>query len=394
MSKTALAGGKIMTMAGVTLERGMVLWEEGRILAVGRQEEIPADTAVIDITGKTVVPGFIDAHTHLGVLEEVFQVEGDDLNEYTEPVTPQLRALDAVNPYDLGFSDAVAGGITTVMTGPGSANVICGTTLIMKTAGPDLADMVLVPQAGMKVAFGENPKRVYGEQKKMPCTRMGIAALLRQALTEAQDYQAKKEKDCREGEVFERDLGMENLNLVLKGKIPLRAHAHRADDILTAIRIAEEFQLNLVIEHGTEAHKIWPELVRRKIPVVVGPTLTSRAKVELAELAWKTAAVLAQAGVLVALTTDHNVIPVQYLPLCAALAVKHGMEEEEALKAITINPARILQLDHRIGSLERGKDADLVVLSGHPLDWRTRVEQVFVTGKRVLPGIASEGKGF
>jgi imidazolonepropionase-like amidohydrolase len=383
MMKTALINGRIYTMAGPVLGKGSLLWEKGKITAVGEKGTLPEDAEVIDLQGRTVLPGFIDAHTHVGILEEIYQEEGDDLNEFTEPITPEMRALDAVNPLDIAFRDAVCGGITTVMTGPGSANVLGGTNLVMKTAGSSLDEMILLPQAGLKTAFGENPKRVFNEQKKIPCTRMGIAALLRQALIDAQNYLAKKEKAVSSGEVFERDLGMENLVLVLKKKIPLSVHAHRADDILTAIRIVDEFGVEMILEHGTEAQKIIPELQKRNIPVVVGPTLSSRAKVELAEITWQTAALLNEAGVLVALTTDHSVVPVQYLPLCASLAVRNGMKEEEALQAITINPARILKLEHRIGSLEVGKDADIVVMSGHPLDWRSRVERVYINGQLV-----------
>lgn len=383
MMKTALLNGRIYTMAGPVLEKGTLLWEEGKITAVGETVTLPSDTQIVDLQGKTVLPGFIDAHTHVGILEEIYQEEGDDLNEFTEPITPEMRALDAVNPLDLAFRDAVCGGITTVMTGPGSANVLGGTNLVMKTAGSSLEEMVLLPQAGLKTAFGENPKRVFSEQKKVPCTRMGIAALLRQALTDAQNYLAKKEKAATSGEVLERDLGMENLALVLEKKIPLSVHAHRADDILTAIRIADEFGVEMILEHGTEAQKIIPELLKRNIPVVVGPTLSSRAKVELAEITWQTAVLLNEAGVLVAITTDHSVIPVQYLPLCASLAVRNGLEEEAALRAITVNPARILKLEQRIGSLEVGKDADVVVMSGHPFDWRSRVERVYINGQIV-----------
>jgi imidazolonepropionase-like amidohydrolase len=391
---TILENGRIYTLHGPVLEQGMLIikgktiqyvgealpWAEARAMAgEGNEPE------VIDLLGKTVFPGMVDAHTHLGILEEIFQDDGDDLNEFTEPVTPELRALDAVNPLDLGFRDAVSGGVTTVMTGPGSANVVGGTSLVMKTAGDGFAAMVLVPQAGLKVAFGENPKRVFVEQKKMPCTRMGIAALLRQTLVDAEDYLTKKEK-AEAGdldEVFERDLGLENVALVLQKKIPLRVHAHRADDILTALRIADEFGINMVLEHGTEAHKVIPELQKRNIPVVVGPTLSSRSKVELADMTWRTAALLDEAGILVALTTDHSVIPVQHLPICAALAVKNGMSEEAALRAITLNPARILKQEQRIGSLEAGKDADFAILSGHPLDWRSQVERVYIDGKVV-----------
>jgi len=384
MVKKALVNARIYTMERDTLEHGAILWENGRILAVGEKPDLPADAEIIEAGGKTIVPGFIDAHTHLGILEEIYQVEGDDVNEFTEPVTPQMRALDAINPYDLAFRDALQGGVTTVMTGPGSANVVSGTTVIMKTAGTSLEKMVLVPQAGLKIAFGENPKRVHGEQKKMPVTRMGIAALLRQALTDARDYQAKKEKAAKDKDVFEHELGMENILLVMNGQMPLRAHAHRADDIATALRIAAEFSLDLVIEHGTEAHKLKEELAASRVPVIVGPTFSNRSKVELAEMTWKTAVLLNEAGVLVALTTDHSVIPIQYLPVCASFAARNGMSETDALKAITINPARILRLDERIGSLKPGKDADFLVVSGHPLDWRTRIERVYVNGENVF----------
>lgn len=381
MGKRALINARLYTMVNNEVICGTLLWEGEKILAAGKVVDLPAEATVVDLQGKTIVPGFIDAHTHLGILEEIYQTEGDDVNESTEPVTPQMRALDAVNPYDQAFRDAVRGGVTTVMTGPGSSNVVGGTTLIMKTAGENLDKMVLVPQAGLKVAFGENPKRTYGEQKKTPVTRMGIAALLRQSLIDAQVYGAKMEKSLRDGDVVERNLGMETMLRVLNKQMPLRAHAHRADDILTSLRIAQEFELELVIDHGTEAHKLAHELARLHIPVVLGPSFSNRSKVELAEIAWETAARLNELGVLLALTTDHSVTPVQYLPLCAALAVKHGLAEMEALKAITINPARILKLDHRLGSLEAGKDADFLVMSGDPLDWRTRVEQVYINGK-------------
>jgi len=387
MDKKALTNARIYTMAGDVLENASLLWQGEKILAVGVRLDIPDGTQIIDLQGKIVVPGFIDAHTHVGILEEIYQIEGDDLNEDTEPVTPQLRALDAINPYDLAFSDAVQGGVTTVMTGPGSSNVVAGTSVVMKTAGKDLKRMVLVPEAGLKVAFGENPKRTYGEQKKMPVTRMGIASLLRQSFIDAQVYEAKKRKSLQDDEILERDLGLETLLDVLHRKMPLRAHAHRADDIMTAMRIAEEFGLELIIEHGTEAHKITRQLGEANIPVVLGPAFSNRAKVELAEISWQSAARLNEAGILVAFTTDHSVTPIQYLPLCAAFAVKYGMDEIEALKAITINPANILKLGHRIGSLAAGKDADMVVMSGHPLDWRTRIETVYVNGEVAYNGL-------
>lgn len=383
MGNKAFINARIYTMDGPVLEDAALLWQDSKITAVGSRLDWPADTEILDVQGKTVTPGFIDAHTHIGILEEIYQYEGDDVNEDTDPVTPGLRALDAVNPYDKAFDDAVAGGVTTVMTGPGSSNVVAGTSLVMKTAGKNLREMVLNPAAGLKVAFGENPKRTYYEQKKTPVTRMGIAALLRQAFIDAQVYEQKIKKSQKDGEVLERELGLETLLEVLQKKMPIRAHAHRADDIMTALRIAREFECELVIEHGTEAHKVIPELAAAGIPIVLGPTFSNRSKVELAEMSWQSAAKLHEAGILLALTTDHSVTPVQYLPLCAALAVKYGLVEQAALEAITINPAKILKLDNRIGSLAAGKDADMLVLSGHPLDWRTRIETVYVNGESV-----------
>jgi imidazolonepropionase-like amidohydrolase len=383
MDYQAVVGARIYPVSGAVIHKGTVLWKDGKLAAVGGDVELPPDTRIIPGDRLTATPGFIDAHTHLGIMEEIYQWEGDDVNEISDPVTPALRALDGINPFDIGFRDALSGGVTTVMTGPGSANVVGGMSLIMKTAGSDLDSMVLNPQAGIKVAFGENPKRVYAEQKKMPYTRMGIAALLRQALVEAQDYQMKRKKDLDEGEVAQRDLGMEALTEVLEGQIPLRAHAHRADDMLTAIRIAEEFNVDLVIEHATEGHRLIPILRKRQVPVVVGPTFSSRAKVEMKELSWKTAVDLMASGILTALTTDHSCTPIQYLSLCAALCVRYGMPEEDALKAITLNPAKILKLDDRLGSLDPGKDADLVLLDGHPLDVRSKVRFVFVDGVKV-----------
>ncbi|MDK2822711.1 MAG: hypothetical protein PWQ67_1238 [Clostridia bacterium] len=371
----ALTNGKILTMEEQDYEQGTVLVADGKILEVGEMVSIPDDAQVVNVQGNYILPGFIDAHTHVGIAEEIYQIEGDDTNEITDPVTPQLRALDAINPNDLGFKDALLGGVTTVMIAPGSANVIGGLVSVLKVWGKTFSDMVINPEAGLKIAFGENPKRVYGERKKMPHTRMATAAMLRQALIEAETYRNKKEKD--------RDLKKENLVKVLNGEIPFRAHAHRADDILTAIRIAKEFGVKIIIEHCTEGHKIVDELLNAGISAVVGPSLTSRAKVELGERSFRTPAVLAASGIPVALTTDHPVIPVQYLPLCASLAVKEGMEELDALKALTIVPAKILQLGDRIGSIKKGKDADLVVWDGHPLDIRSKPLRIFINGIEV-----------
>lgn len=363
-----------------------MLVDKGKIIAIGPTVPFEPGTEVINATGKIIMPGLIDAHCHLGIAEEIYRVEGDDTNEHTDPVTPHLRALDAINPQDQGFQDAILGGVTTVGVGPGSANVIGGEHVVIKTWGRVIDRMVLRQPAGMKVAFGENPKRIYGEQKKMPATRMGTAALLRENLVKAQNYRAKLSLSQN---LVERDLKMEALVKVLNREMPLRAHAHRADDILTAIRIAEEFAVDLIIEHCTEGHLIVEELGHRRLSCIIGPTLTTRAKVELKERTFKTPGVLASAGIPVALMTDHPVIPVQYLSLCAALAVKEGMDEDSAMRAITIDAARILGVADRIGSLEPGKDADFIILSGPLFDVRSRVEAVFINGENVLPSTSA-----
>jgi len=379
-----IQGGTIYTITQGIISEGMILIENGKILEIGQNLSCVPETQVIDAKGKVIMPGMIDAHTHLGISEEGIGEEGWDYNEEVEPVTSYLRALDGINTQEMGFGDALRGGVTTVMVAPGSANVLGGQVAVMKTAGQWLPEMVLRECAGVKAAFGENPKRVYGGQKKSPVTRMAIAGILREYLVKAQNYLEKGEKTHREGELLERDLGLEVMVKVLRKEIPLRAHAHRADDILTALRIGEEFDLDLVLEHATEGHKIAALLAQKKIPAVVGPAFSSRSKVELRERSDITPAVLAQAGVLVALTTDHPVLPVQFLNLAAGLAVRGGMGEEEALQAITINPARILGVASRVGSLEQGKDADLVIFKGHPLEIMSKVEKVLVNGELVF----------
>ena len=387
MRKIFIQNGKIKTMAGREFVGG-VLIEGTKITALGETMDIdvPADALVIDAGGCLVLPGFIDAHCHVGIGEEIYRWEGEDFNEMTDPVTPDMRAIDGINPEDEGFRDARLGGVTAVFTGPGSANVIGGTGVVMKTAGKIVDKMIVRDPAGLKVAFGENPKSVYGEQKKMPMTRMGTAALLRQALVDAQVYRDKLEEGKTDSDkIPERDLGLETLVRVISREIPLRAHAHRADDIMTAIRIAQEFEVDLVIEHCTEGHKIAEELAELGYPAVVGPLLTNRAKVELKDKSFKTPGILAKAGVKVAIMTDHSVTPIEQLPLCAALACKAGMDMEEALKAITINPAEILGVSERIGSLEVGKDADIVIWSEHPFVITARPLYVIIDGKIVNP---------
>lgn len=375
----AIINGKIITMEKENFESGtIIINDEGKIEEAGVEIEIPQDCEIIDAQGKYVLPGFVDAHTHLGIYEEIYSHEGDDVNEMSEPVTPQLRAIDGINIHDIGFQDALKGGVTTAMIAPGSANVVGGTVCIMKTAGKTFNSRVLKKSAGMKVAFGENPKEVYGSDKKMPYTRMGIAALLREALVEGQNYIKDKEA--------EKDLGKEEIAKVLKNKMPLRAHAHRADDILTALRIAEEFNVKVTIEHGTEAHLTIEDLKEMEVPVCMGPLLISRAKVELKEKSFKNPGILQRNGVKVALVTDHPETPVDYAVLNAILAVKEGMDRNEALKALTINPAEIMGIEKRTGSIAKGKDADIVIWSGDPLDIMSKTEVVLVDGNIVYRG--------
>jgi len=387
VKKLLIKNGQIKTMAGREF-RGYILVEGSKIVALGEtlDGDIPADAVVIDAMDCLVMPGMIDAHCHVGIGEEIYRWEGEDFNEMTDPVTPDMRAIDGINPEDEGFRDARLGGVTAVFTVPGSANVIGGTGVVMKTVGKIVDKMIVRDPAGLKVAFGENPKMVYGEQKKMPMTRMGTAALLRQALVDAQVYRDKLIEGKEDSDKLpERDLGLETLVKVINREIPLRAHAHRADDIMTAIRIAREFGADLVIEHCTEGHKIAEELAEMGYPAVVGPLLTNRAKVELKDKSFKTPGVLARAGVKVAIMTDHSVTPIEQLPLCAALACKAGMDIEDALRAITINPAEILGVSDRIGTLEVGKDADIVIWSEHPLLITARPLYVIIDGEIVSP---------
>lgn len=371
----------IITMEEQDYEKGYILIEAGKIISIGENKKtIPGKAEIIDLQGQIVMPGLIDPHCHLGIYEEIYRVEGDDANEYSDPVTPELRALDAVNPTDEGFPDALMGGVTTVGVCPGSANVIGGSCVALKTHGKTIDDMIIKEVVGLKVAFGENPKRVYGQQKKKPITRMAVAALLRSQLAKAKHYANKKKTE----ESTEPDLALEQLALVVEKKIPLRAHAHRGDDILTALRIAKEYEVPIVIEHCTEGHLIVEELVKHQVPVVIGPSLTSRAKVELKNRSFATAGILARAGLKVALCTDHPETPIHYLSLCGALAVKEGMEEKDALKAMTINGAEILGVADRVGSLKPGKNADFIVLDGSIFDMKTKVKMVFINGEQVL----------
>lgn len=380
------------------IANGAVAVNDGKIAAVGLvgrdgpgnfapvvAAAVAAGTAAfVDGGGGVLMPGIIDAHTHLGVHEEGVGIEGADYNEMTNSVTPDLRAVDGINPEEMGIGDALRGGVTTACILPGSANVIGGAAVAVHTWGRVVDNMVLSSRVGMKVAFGENPKRVYRAKDKAPTTRMATAALLREWLTKAKDYAAKKEKAKAKGDLVETDLKLEALLPVVKGEIPLRAHAHRADDIATAVRVAKECGVRIVIEHCTEGHKVADLLAANNIPAVVGPSLSSRSKIELREKTFATPKLLAESGVLVALMTDHPVIPIEHLPVAAALVMKAGMPEDAVLAALTLHPARILGLDHRIGSIAPGKDADMVLWSGHPLDVQSQVKRVWIGGEQVV----------
>ncbi|HEY8350683.1 MAG TPA: amidohydrolase [Clostridia bacterium] len=382
---------KILTMTGFDYDNGYIAAEGEKITALGddaaelaRLEA--AASEIIDAKGCYVLPGFVDAHCHVGMWEDSVGFEGDDGNETSDPIMPHLRAIDAVYHADRAFVEARENGVTTVVTGPGSANVIGGQFAALKTYGRRVEDMVVKAPVAMKVAFGENPKTVYHEKRQAPMTRMATAALLRESLMKAVEYKRMKEDYERDSENFDKpdyDMKMEALLKVLNGEIPLKAHAHRADDILTAIRIAKEFGVGITIEHCTEGYLISDILLEENISVITGPFLTDRSKIELRNQSAKTPGILSKAGIKTAIMTDHPVTPVQYLPLCAAVAVKEGMDETEALKAITINAAEITGIADRVGSLEAGKDADIIIMDGYPLELKSRVLYTIINGQVV-----------
>lgn len=378
----AYTNATIITGEGTVLTKGTLLVENHKIVAVGEQVEIPSDAQLIDATGKFITPGIIDVHTHLGVHEEGVGPAGADFNETSDPVTPFVRALDGINPVEKGFEDARRSGVTTVQIMPGSANVIGGEMVVLKTVGTIVDEMVIRNPSGMKAALGENPKRVYGSKGKAPVTRMGVAALFRQEFIKAQNYINALEKDKHHA----RDLGLEQLAKVLKKEIPLRVHAHRADDIVTIIRLKQEFGIDLTIEHCTEGHQISDFLAKQDIRVSVGPTMSTRSKVELADKGWHTVKELVDKGISVSVTTDHPVVGIEYLLTSLANAVKHGVPEEEAWKMVTSNAAKHLGVEDRVGSLEKGKDADFVVWTGHPFALETKVESTFINGEMVYQG--------
>ncbi len=363
---------------------GYLAFEGGKITALGPMEQCPQGEG-LDLRGARVYPGFVDAHCHLGMFGDSLGFEGEDGNETTDPVTPHLRAIDGINPLDRCFREAREGGVTTVLTGPGSANAIGGQFAALKTAGRWVDEMIVKAPVAMKFALGENPKWSYKERDEAPITRMATAALIREQLAKAREYLRKQEKakEDEDAEPPEFDAKLEALVPVIKGELPAHFHAHRADDIATALRIGREFRLKTVIVHGTEGYLVKELLAKEHAPVITGPLFGDRSKPELGNQRLENSALLAQAGVPTAICTDHPENPIQYLPLGAALAAKAGMKPEEALAAITLRAAEIAGIADRVGSLTVGKDADIVVWDGDPLDMTSQTRMVFVSGNRV-----------
>ena len=379
----------VIKHGAIQVENGKIVWVgtmgewQERRRAETKNRELDGSDQVLDAGGGWVLPGIIEAHCHMGITEEKKGMEGDDCNETVDPVTPWLRAIDAINSMDAAFDDAVRAGITAAMIGPGSSNVVGGQFALVKTRGRRIDHIIVKAPAAMKVAFGENPKVNYSGQGKSPSTRMAIAGMLRRELFEAKKYWEQKQKAQEKGEDFQEDFTRECWIPVLRREIPLKAHVHRVDDIFTAIRIAREFGLDMTLDHCSEGHLIAEELAAEGYPAIGGPDLTSRNKIEVQNVAFKTAGVLARAGALVAITTDHPVSQIQTLPLCAGMAVKSGLPMEEGLRAITVNAARICGVSDRMGTLEPGKDADIAIFSGNPMEVFTRTLYTIIDGRVV-----------
>lgn len=376
-----IGNGKILTMDGdLGYDLGWVGVCGGKIAYVGEECGAQEGDTVLDAHGGWILPGLVEAHCHVGIQEDKKGAEGDDCNEGTNPVTPWLRAIDGINPMDPAFHCAIKAGITSVMVGPGSANVVGGQFVFMKTHGRTMEEMIVKFPAAMKVAFGENPKTLYGGSNSMPATRMAIAGMLRQELSRAVQY--RKEKEAGGGD-FTEDFTLEPWLPVLSGEIPLKAHAHRADDILTAIRIAREFGVSMTLDHCTEGHLIADEIRESGFPAICGPHLANRNKLEIQNSDFKTPGILAKKGILTAIMTDHPVSMIQYLPICAAYAVKNGMDEAEALRAITVNAAKICGAGERVGRLKKGLDADVAVFDGNPMFVQAETLYTIIDGQIV-----------
>ncbi len=381
---TLIKNAKIVTMAGDSYENGCILFDD-KILYVGDFKEFEADK-VIDVNGNYVLPGLIDAHCHVGMFEDSMGFEGDDGNEDSDPVMPHLRAIDGINPFDRGFLEARNAGITTVVTGPGSANPVGGQFAAVKTFGICVDDMIVKAPVAMKMALGENPKSVYNEKEEMPLTRMGTAALIRELLIKSRDYMERMDaynENDEDNEKPEFDIKLDAMLPVLRREIPVKIHAHRADDICTAIRIGREFNIDVTIEHCSDGDAVAPVLEREGLPVMLGPTLSDRSKIELKNLTFGTYKNLSDRGISVAIITDHPEITIENLPLCAVMAVKHGMDEMKAIQGITITAAENCRIADRVGSLEVGKDADISVFTDLPTRFDAECVMTFINGEKV-----------
>lgn len=377
-----IKNGKIYTMCKGVLDKCDILIDNGKFTKIARDISVSNDDVkIIDATGFNIYPGFVEAHSHIGISEEKIGIAGDDCNESTNPITPSMRAIDAINPMDSAFHSALSVGITTVMTGPGSANPIGGQFACIKTDGRRLDDMIIKAPAAMKIALGENPKSTYGDNGNTPITRMGIASLIREELQGASEYFNLKQQS---NDDFKIGYRYEPYVPLFLHEMPLKAHAHRLDDIFTAIRIAEEFNLLLTLDHCTEGHLDAELIAESGFPAIVGPSLSSRSKLEIENADFKTPGILSKAGIRVAITTDHPVTRIQYLPICAGLAAKEGLGKENALRAITIDAAIICGVSDRVGSIAVGKDADLVIYDGDPLEIMGSAVSTIVNGKVVM----------
>ena len=380
-----IKNGKIMTMSDKNYDKGDILIKDKKIVQIGENINIDdtENCQIIDAENCWVLPGIIEAHCHIGIQEERKGFEGNDCNEMNESITPYLRALDGINVMDSAFHTALTSGITGVMVGPGSSNVVGGQFVFIKTHGRTIDNMTVLEPAAMKIAFGENVKTNYNQKSVMPSTRMSIAALLREELFEAKKYDQNKKNAKKNGDGFEEVFRKECWLPVINREIPLKAHVHRADDILTAIRIAKEFNLRLTLDHCTEGHLITEEIKQSGFPAIVGPSLATRNKIETQNADFKTAGILHKAGIKVAITTDHPVTRIQDLPICAGFAAREGLGVEEGLKAITINAAEICNVADRLGSLEVGKDADIAVFDGNPMEVFTKTMYTIIDGEVV-----------
>ena len=399
---------EIIPVTSESIKDGFILIDDkGKITLIGKIKDLPKDVEVINAKKLTAFPGLIDSHCHAGVFEESIGMGLQDGNEGTDPITPHIRVLDAINPMDKGLRRAIAGGMTTLCIAPGSGNVVGGQMTTIKAHGKILNDMIIQENSGMKCAFGENPKRLYAGKNVVPSTRMGSLGLFRQLLFETQnymtkwddyekklkdykkemkDYETKKDKDKKkpiEPTKPEKNIKYEAMVPVFKKEIPLRAHAHQANDIISAVRLAKEFNLKVYVDHCSEGYLIIDFLVKNKIPAIIGPTMSYKSKIETKNKTWKSIGKLFDAGILVALTSDHPVTHCQYQFIYAILSHREGLSRQGAYEILTINGAKILGLEDRIGSLEKGKDADILLLNGDPLDARTKVMKVFINGEQV-----------